>query len=271
MFVKVFVKSFIAKIICVYFFYCFLYHSCVMNIKLFCISLTMLTGCATKWAVPSDMTFVPIKTQDFEIATYQRLTDSESAVHIYIEGDGNAFDSWGRPTNNPTPQNTLVRNWAAGDPAPNVAYVARPCQYIMGPTCNKHDWTDGRFSESVINSMATAVKTIANGRPAVLIGYSGGSMVSGLIIKHNPDMNIQKWITVAGVLNHSDWTQYFGDKPLNRSLDMDALPQVPQVHIIAQNDRVVPNKLSYKWTENVPIIIQTNATHSKFPNLKIPF
>ena len=235
------------------------------------IFLLVISGCSTQWVAPQNLMYVPIKTKHFEIVTYQRLSDNKSPMHIYIEGDGNAFDSWGRPTNDPTPRNTLVRDWVANDTAANVAYIARPCQYIMGTTCNKHDWTDGRFSESVIDSMTTVIRSIANGRPVVLVGYSGGAMISGLVIKQNPDIKIQKWITIAGVLNHSDWTRYFGDKPLNRSMDINALPKVPQVHVIAKNDRVVPNKLSYKWADKHQIIVQDDATHSKFPNLKIPF
>ncbi len=78
----------------------------------------ILAGCTTTWVAPPQ--FVPqrIKTDDFTLQTYQKNTDSASPVHIYIEGDGHAFDAYGNPTNNPTPHNTLVRDLAAGNAIP---------------------------------------------------------------------------------------------------------------------------------------------------------
>ena len=118
--------------------------------------------------------------------------------------------------------------------------------------------------------MSQTIKQIAQNRPLILIGYSGGALLSGLIIQQNPDINVQEWITIAGVLNHNDWTSYFGDKPLNKSIDLYTLPHVQQKHYIAEKDSVVPYELSQKWTNNNLIVIP-NATHNNFPNIKINF
>lgn len=232
-----------------------------------------LTGCvsATNWHAPDDFIYTPISTDTFEIATWQKITNATAPIHIYIEGDGHSFNGRGMPTNDPTPHDTFLRDLATANTTPNVVYVARPCQYIMSPTCAQSDWTDGRFSPRVINSMAAVVKKIAASRPIILIGYSGGAMVSGLIIQNYPDLNVEKWITIAGVLNHSDWTEYFGDSPLSHSLNLDALPNVQQVHYAAESDKTVPIVLTYKWTGGANTIVVPNATHNSFDNLVLNF
>jgi predicted esterase len=237
--------------------------------KILALSL-LLYGCATTWPVPPAFIQQDIKTTDFEIRTYQKNHSMTQPVHIYIEGDGHAFNARGTPTHNPTPQNTFLRDLAISDIQQNVAYIARPCQYNMSDKCTQSDWTDERFSQKIIDNISQTIKQIAKNRPITLIGYSGGALLSGLIIQQNPDINVQEWITIAGVLNHNDWTSYFGDKPLNKSIDLYTLPHVQQKHYIAEKDSVVPYELSQKWTNNNLIVIP-NATHNNFPNIKINF
>ena len=105
----------------------------------------------------------------------------------------------------------------------------------------------------------------------ILIGYSGGALLSGLIIQQNHDIKIQKWITIAGVLNHHDWTSYFGDSNLTTSVDLEKIPNAPQIHYVAENDSVVPMELSQKWISPDKLKIIPNATHNNFPNLEIDF
>ena len=236
------------------------------------ISLSLLlAGCAPAWHAPSDFIYAPITSGKYTLATYQHLSDTTSPIHIYIEGDGNSFNARGVPTSDPTPRGTLVRDMATRDKSPNVVYLGRPCQYIMSPACARADWTDGRFSADVIDSMARAIKTVAQTRPIVLIGYSGGAMVSGIVINQNPDMNVVQWVTIAGVLNHTDWTRFFGDKPLSKSLNMTVLPDVPQTHYIVSGDRVVPNALSSKWIGSKKVVKVPNATHDRIPEITLSF
>lgn len=208
---------------------------------------------------------------DYNIAYWARDTDNINPVHIYIEGDGHAFDAQLKPTADPTPRGAFVRNMAMNDTAPNVAYIARPCQFITSPACNSTDWTSGRFSEKLVSEMADAVRWIARGRPIVLIGYSGGAMMSGLVIENNPDLDIRQWITIAGIINHSDWTDYLGDTPLYDSMNLRVLPHVSARHYIAQSDSVVPRYLSVKWLGTENLITISGATHDKFPGLNIDF
>jgi len=234
------------------------------------VAVLLLTGCvASHWGAPPDFGYVIVDAGEYEIATWQKITDSAAPVRIYIEGDGRAFDGHGRPTHDPTPHGRLVRDLAAADMSANVVYMARPCQYVMSSACDVTDWTDGRFSSRIIDSMTSAIQQIARGRPVVLIGYSGGAMISGLIIEQNPDLNVHEWITVAGVLNHADWTGYFGDTPLTNSLNMNKLPRVPARHYVAERDKVVPRALSQRWGGDENLIIVPNATHNKFPDFSI--
>lgn len=242
-----------------------------MTIKSWFILVLFLGGCMSDRHVAYDFVYVPIAAGDFEVATWQKITNSDSPIHIYIEGDGHAFDGHGMPTNNPTPIGTMVRDLAMSDAAENVVYMARPCQFIMSDKCNKSDWTDGRFSKRIIDSMAVGIKSVSGNRDIILIGYSGGAMVSGLVIVKNPDLKVKKWITIAGVLNHDIWTDYFGDSPLLSSMSLDKLPNVPQVHYVAENDNVVPLWMTQFMANDKDIVIVRGATHNNFKNLEIDF
>lgn len=232
----------------------------------------LISGCVIDKNVSMDgFEFLPIKSEKYEIATWQKIQDKNSDVHIYIEGDGYAFNASGRPSNNPTPRGTLMRDLANKDTNKNVIYIARPCQFIMGDNCNYTDWTTGRFSQDIINSMSLVVKKVAGNKPVVLIGYSGGAMISGLVIQENPNIKVKKWITIAGMLNHSEWTEFFGDIPLKDSKNLYELPNVVQVHYVGDKDKVVPIELSKRWLKDKNIVVVNGAGHADFENLDIDF
>ncbi len=247
----------------------YLVYNCSMRAIFFAF---LLCSCAVAWRPADDFAFVSVHAGKFDIATYQKNTDPRAPVHVYIEGDGHAFDAYGMPTGDPTPRSTVMRDLAMRDVAPNVVYIARPCQFIMSSECSEKYWTDGRFAPAVVDAMGAAVTRVAAGRPIIMVGYSGGAMVSGLIIKRNPALPVKKWITIAGVLNHADWTEYFGDTPLHASMDLLHLPDVWAMHYIGANDDVVPNVLSQKWVgDSGKIVIVPNAGHEDFRNLDIDF
>ena len=230
----------------------------------------LLTACGGgNWVVPDGFVYAPIQTDTYEIATWQKINNPKNnTVHIYIEGDGHAFDAYGQPTNNPTPRGTFVRDLAAADGFENVVYMARVCQFIMDKNCDESDWTNGRFSKKIIDAQSNAIKQIAKNKHIVLIGYSGGAMVSGLVINQNPKLKFDKWITVAGVLNHKQWTDYHKDEPLNKSLNMEKLPSVPQKHFVGGRDENVPESLAKQWADKNDIIIIESASHDGFAKFK---
>lgn len=231
----------------------------------------LLSACAgTVWKAPNDFVYVPIKSGEYEIATWQKINNPQNNnIHIYIEGDGRAFNAYGQPTRDPTPRGTFVRDLAARDNFENVVYMARPCQFIISDSCTETDWTSGRFSQKIIDAQSGTINQIAKNKKITLIGYSGGAMVSGLVIEQNPKLKIEKWITIAGVLNHKKWTQYFGDKDLNESLNLEKLPDVKQIHFVGGRDKTVPYELAKTWANEADMKLIPNATHNNFGDLKI--
>lgn len=235
---------------------------------LFCFLLSACVG--QNIVVPNDFVRQDIQTQNYEIATWQKINNlKNNTLHIYIEGDGHAFNVYGRPSFDPTPQSTTLRQIAFNDNFDNVVYIARPCQFVMDKKCSVSDWTNGRFSQKIIDSVAFAVKQISKGRDIVLIGYSGGAMVSGLIIEQNKDLSVKQWFTIAGVLDHDKWTQYFGDEKLDASLNLKQLPKIKQTHFVGNRDDVVPYELAKQWANEKDIVLIENATHDNFKNLEI--
>ena len=233
--------------------------------------LLFLSACAgTGRNLPQDFIYMPIDTGEYEIATWQKINDSTNKkIHIYIEGDGRAFDAYGRPTSDPTPRGTFVRDLAARDNFDNVIYMARPCQFVQSDSCKEVDWTTGRFAKKIIDAQTKAVKQIGKGKKIILIGYSGGAMISGLIINQNPELKVEKWITVAGVLDHKKWTAYFGDEDLTESLNMENLPNVKQVHFVGERDETVPFELAKTWVDESKIKLVPDATHDDFGDIEL--
>ena len=219
--------------------------------------LLFLCGCRGI-AVPDSFRYKEIETDTYKLASWQKITDKESPIRIYIEGDGYAFNHLGYPTTNPTPRGTFLREIAFNDPNPNVVYLARPCQFVKDAKCNVKDWTTGRFSQDIVDATGQAIKEISRRQPIILVGYSGGALLSGLVINQNQKMPVKKWITLAGVLNHTSWTNYFNDAPLVDSVDLEKMPKVDQIHFVGEKDKTVPLELAKKWSE---VQVIQNATH----------
>lgn len=222
--------------------------------------LYCLCGCQTITPPPT-FTYKEIQTDTYKLASWQKTTDSTSPIRIYIEGDGYAFNHRGYPTTNPTPRGTFLRKIAFNDSAANVVYLARPCQYVEDKHCSVKDWTTGRFSQNIVDSTTQAIKNISGQQPIILIGYSGGALLSGLVISQNPQIPVKKWITIAGVLNHTKWTEDLNLPPLTDSIDLEKLPTIPQLHLIGDKDTTVSYKLTESLVDKNNLMIIPNATH----------
>lgn len=231
------------------------------------ITLLFLAGCSTITA-PANFVYKEIETRDFTIATWQKITNSHAVYKIYIEGDGYAFNAHGKATQDPTPHGTLVRELAFGDNSPNVIYLARPCQYVKNPICSKRHWTTARFASEIINAEYEAIKNIAGNNPVILVGFSGGSQVAGLVATAKPELNIKKIITIAGNLDHLAWTQYHNLPPLNESMNLESyrkqFAKIPQIHYVGSNDEVIPPLLVREFIKDNDLIIEVNgASHNE--------
>lgn len=194
-----------------------------------------------------------IRTRPFLLTAYSKILEPGKELHIYIEGDGYAWVTRNRVSGDPTPRRPLALELAAEDPAPNVIYLARPCQYTskeMNSACEEAYWTGKRFSKEVIDSMDQAIgQTVKNnGSPGIhLIGYSGGGAVAALVAARRQDVKTLR--TVAGNLDPAGLNQYHEVSLLDEeSLDpmevAGKLSAIPQNHFIGTDDPIVPEFLA---------------------------
>lgn len=236
-----------------------------LNFKL--ILLMFLTGgCA--YTPPSNYARRVVETPEFNLMSWQKLEQPGAEITFYIEGDGHAFNANGFASKDPTPGQTTMRKIAFRDLDSNVVYLARPCQFVSSPRCEKKYWTTGRFAPEVIAAEASAIRKIMQANrssSAVLVGYSGGAMVAGLIAVRNPDMHIRKIITVAGLLEHKNWTAYHKVPPLKDSLDLsdyqEAFAKIPQQHFLGAKDKIIVRDLMP--VSDKKLIVFENASHSE--------
>lgn len=230
------------------------------------IVILLLTGCTTI-QVPNEFTYKEIPTSEFTIASWQKITDSSAPYKIYIEGDGYAFNARGQISSDPTPRGTLLREIAFGDKNPNVIYLARPCQYIKSEKCEKKYWSTARFSPEVIDAEYQAIQSITRDKQITLIGFSGGAQVAGLLAVTKKDLKIKKIITIAGNLNHKQWTTYHHLPPLTDSLNLqdykEDFSKIPQIHYVGSEDKIIPPILQKTIVSPSSLIVIKGATHNR--------
>jgi fermentation-respiration switch protein FrsA (DUF1100 family) len=193
----------------------------------------------------------------FVLTAFARISQPDRPLRVYIEGDGVAWLSRTVPSLDPTPHQATGLALAARDPAPNVVYLARPCQFTpmeMNPSCGIPYWTGKRFAPEVIESMNDAVSRFAArtpGQPVELIGYSGGGAVAVLIAARRADVASIR--TVAGNLD---------DAFVNRLHDVSPMPEsenaidfasrvaaIPQIHFSGSDDTIVPPAVASRFVE----------------------
>lgn len=199
-----------------------------------------------------------VRTARFDLLVKTRLRRPGGALVAYIEGDGVAWLTRERRSDDPTPRNPIALELAMLDPRENLAYVARPCQYVMamgsGRNCDPGYWTSHRFSADVVAALDEAVSRLVewNSAPSVeLVGFSGGGGLAALIAAGRPDVSLLR--TVAGNLDHRALNEHHGVTPLSGSanpLDSAArLRALCQFHYVGSEDRVVPGFIAERFLE----------------------
>jgi len=202
--------------------------------------------------------YTEIRTSFFTLATFHR-TNANGDVSIYIEGDGFAYVTPSKLSDNPTPITPTGLILAASDLGGNVIYMARPCQFVelkREQYCSKDYWSTHRFAEEVVSSYDQALDQIKEsglGRKFNLVGYSGGGAVAVLLAARRDDIGSLR--TVAGYLDHIALNKEKGVAPLWGSLDpmraAASLTGIPQVHYSGAGDKVIPHWVSKKFVRAV--------------------
>ncbi len=195
-----------------------------------------------------------IRTQPFLITAYSRVNEPGKDLHIYIEGDGYAWVTRNRVSGDPTPRRPVALELAAEDPALNVVYLARPCQYTpmeMNPACEDEAyWTDKRFSGEVMDSMDQAIDKFVKDTQSSgihLIGYSGGGTVAAVVASRRADVKSLR--TVAGNLDLEGFTEHHEVSPMAEGAMgpmsvAGPLKAIPQYHFTGSEDPIVPSFLA---------------------------
>lgn len=215
-----------------------------------------------------------LSADSFTLYTAQKVAEPGQDLVVYIEGDGRAWVTRRQLSTDPTPLRPVVQDWAKRDPRPNVAYLARPCQFVgaFETPCEPAYWSNKRFAPDVIASMNDAVTQLkANARAThiTLIGYSGGGAVAALIAARRDD--VTSLITVAGNLDPQRHAMLHHVSSLDGSLNpRDIAPQLghlKQRHFIGEFDKNVPSTVVESFTTQLPLttdvrlIMVPGATH----------
>ncbi|MCX5714511.1 MAG: alpha/beta hydrolase [Candidatus Omnitrophica bacterium] len=188
-----------------------------------------------------------VKAGGFTLMTYQRFSKLSDSISIYIEGDGRAWETKHRLSEDPTPSNPVALTLTTVDPAKNVAYIARPGQYSLSgfPECNSKYWSSRRFAPEVVESINKAIdilKEKSGAKYVELIGYSGGGAIAILVAARRSDVVALR--TVAGNLDPRALSEYHHVSQLDGSMNPPDVAQkvahIPQRHFVGSKDKVIP-------------------------------
>lgn len=209
-------------------------------------------GQADRLAASAGLHKATVPTDPFLITVYARFGQPGAPLTVYFEGDGLAWISRTRPSPDPTPTDPLALRLAARDPAPNVVYIARPCQYTShdaDPACRVAYWTKRRFAPEVIASMNQVVDVMRRraASPSLrLVGYSGGGSVALLVAARRTDVVDIR--TIAGNLDTDAFVAYHEVSRMDGSLNPVSvaarLSAIPQLHLVGGADAIVPPRLA---------------------------
>ena len=208
-------------------------------------------------AKPADLRRGQVSTDSFLLTHFSRISRPDRPLTIYIEGDGFAWRTRSQPSADPTPHKPQALALASVDPAANVVYLARPCQFTpmhANPRCLVTYWTGKRFAEEVVQAMNQAVHHFARlvpGQPIHLVGFSGGAAIAALIAARRQD--VSSFRSVAGNLDIVGFNQLHRVTPMPESLNaIDVAPRLaslPQIHFYGSNDRIVPANIPQRFAQ----------------------
>jgi len=176
----------------------------------------------------------------------ERRAGDPSVLHVYIEGDGQAFLTPTKVAARPQSRNPLMLHLMLLDPAPSL-YLGRPCYFGLesDPPCGPVYWTTRRFAPEVVESMAAALRTEASRVKASsieLYGHSGGGTLAILLATRV--MGVRRVVTIGPTLDTDAWCSLHGYSPLLESLNPVESPfpteRVRVLHLVGSDDTNTP-------------------------------
>lgn len=212
------------------------------------------TRIAGQYALQAGLTPVTLaKDTPLPLRGFVRAGAAGEPLVVYIEGDGRAWLNGNTPSPDPTPVDPVALRLAALDMRSNVAYLARPGQFLhppAGSSVPRRYWLSARYAPEVVDTYAMVVREMARELAAPemeLVGYSGGGaiavLVSARLKREMPALRLTLR-TVAGNLDTATWTRVLRLSPLAGSLNpadvATELADIPQQHLLGRQDRQVP-------------------------------
>ncbi len=191
---------------------------------------------------------VMVDTTTFRLTTRGHVREPGAPLRVYIEGDGHAWLNRHTPSPNPTPANPVGLYMAGAEPRPNVAYIARPCQYTplaRDDRCRTAYWTARRMGPAVVRAIDGAIdrwKGRAGAGRITLHGYSGGGGIAAILAARRDDVAAVR--TVAANLDTRRFTRHHDVTPMHGSLNpadtAAKASRVPQLHFVGGADTIIP-------------------------------
>ncbi|MBP7056329.1 MAG: dienelactone hydrolase family protein [Candidatus Omnitrophica bacterium] len=226
-----------------------------------------------------------IKAGQFNLLTYQRFKATSDNIRIYIEGDGMAWKTRTRLSDDPTPSEPVALELASVDPSDAVFYIARPGQFpeTGSPDCEAVYWSEKRFAPEVVEAFDKAIdalKARSGAKRVELIGYSGGGAIAVLVAARRSDVVSIR--TVAGNLDPGAACDFHKVSYLEGSMDplsvADKLSGIPQRHFSGEKDKIIPSFIAISFAERtgdkdhkrvtkVPAVSHNKGWREKWPEL----
>lgn len=222
---------------------------------------------ASQIARPAFMVERFISAGQFNLKAWERMHSRGQNATIYIEGDSvnevgvdNKYIAMNLPGINSTPKSPIGLMLASRDKSKNLAYLARPCQYVKFPTekgCGSEYWQERRFTPEVIKAYEIALDDIKARYDVTgfdIVGFDGGANIAAILAGRRPDIMTLR--TVAGNLNPDFVTDHTGHRPLASDSVMaidygTVLARVPQHHFIGGADTVITPGVYHSYRQNL--------------------
>lgn len=187
-------------------------------------------------------------------------------LHVYIDGDGQPWETRVTRAANPTPERALMLELMALDSRPAV-YLGRPCYFVKkDPRCDDSKWwTSHRYSQEVVASLSQALDSLSHGYDSlVLIGHSGGGTLAFLLAERRSDVSVL--VTLAANLDLTQWARLHSFGPLYGSLNPASFAPLPeriaQYHFLGDRDGNVPPQIIRQFVQR-----QTSAHFEILPGV----